>query len=50
MTLQFTEPMSMAGPQEPDQPPTLGELRSSQFTSTVPLTRISSLGDEKEVP
>ena len=50
MTLQFTEPMSMAGPQEPDQPPTLGELRSSQFTSTVPLAKISSLGDEKEVP
>ena len=39
----------MAGPREPDQPPA-GELRSSRFTSTVPLTKISSLGDEKEVP
>ena len=50
MTLQFTEPTSMMGPREPDQPPAVGELRSSQFTSTVPLVKISSLGDEKEVP
>ena len=50
MTLQFTEPTSMTGPREPDQPPALGELRSSRSTSTVPLAKISSLGDENDVP
>lgn len=29
MTLQFTEPTSMTGPREPDQPPALGELLRS---------------------